>query len=294
MADIRVVGKARGGRCVFCHDSLSDDVSRCPECRAAWHRDCGAEASRCPTIACPGPAPAAEVARRRGRHYPAAPRPARPAVAAPPQRPAREPSRPGWTVDRPPPSAAARFGPYSRLLLSGLVNGAVVLGIAALLLYVVTHWPQVWEGLQRGKHGRHEGPGSALVKLLIFGGVLGVWGGVCLSWLLRLPGSAAETRKLLDETTPVLMYLSTYTQGTGKHKTRWARLRGKHGEHAGAVHEMKLDGLLPPWWLTSRAWAEQPVLVYGLPPPGPYVLEFDDGMLALVHPDDETSRRGRG
>lgn len=264
MADIRIVGRARGGRCVYCHDTLSDDVARCPECRAAWHRDCGAEATRCPTIACPGPAPA------------------------------REPTRPGWTVDRRAPSRAARLGPYLRLVVSGLFNLVVVLGVLAIVLWAVTHWPQFWDALCHGKRGRYEGPVAALLKLLGLGLLVALFGGLCGSWLLRLPAVAAETRLLLDSTTPVLMYLSTYTVRSGKHTQRWARLYGRHGEYAGAVHEMKLGGLLPPWWLTSQSWNDHPVLVYGLPPPGPYVLEFEDGLLALVHPDDESLRPGRG
>lgn len=39
-----------------------------------------------------------------------------------------------------------------------------------------------------------------------------------------------------------------------------------------------------PWWLRFKEGER--VLVYGLPPPGPYILEFEDGLLALLHPDE--------
>jgi hypothetical protein len=47
-------------RCSYCHDRLSSSgVRRCRDCGTGLHRDCWAEARRCPTLGCaPRPAPA--------------------------------------------------------------------------------------------------------------------------------------------------------------------------------------------------------------------------------------------
>jgi hypothetical protein len=75
------------------------------------------------------------------------------------------------------------------------------------------------------------------------------------------------------------MRLTVTSQGSGKHIKWFAKL-------AGGGHRLSLSiaGILPPGWLRRRC-ESQPVLVYGLPPPGPYIIEFPDGALALVHPD---------
>jgi hypothetical protein len=79
------------------------------------------------------------------------------------------------------------------------------------------------------------------------------------------------------------MRLGIHSTGSGKSKKRWATLNPLSGSRAGAL-TIEVGGVLPTWWLNHQDGAR--VLVYGLPPPGPYILEFEDGWLALVHPDD--------
>jgi hypothetical protein len=134
-----------------------------------------------------------------------------------------------------------------------------------------------------------DGAGAQAVALAVAAGTLVAalvaiaWSG---AWLRRLPGVVNELHALLEETTPVLMELTVEREGHGKTATWYARLTGRHGEYAGQEHRFQLGGLLPPWWLTAFERAGEPVLVYGLPPPGPYVIEFESGALALLHPDE--------
>jgi hypothetical protein len=170
-------------------------------------------------------------------------------------------------------------------VLSGLWNGAVVLAIAGLVLWAVSHPSDLWRFLSTGKHGSHVPAPLAVLKGLMFACAPALFGWLAGRWLLQLPGVVAELHELLQRTDPVLMNLSVYTTGEGKRKKRWARLTGRYGAVAHQTFELELDGILPPWWLMYSE-RRQPVLVYGLPPPGPYVLEFESGALALVHPDE--------
>jgi hypothetical protein len=110
---------------------------------------------------------------------------------------------------------------------------------------------------------------TALVVALYFG-----------DWLREVPAVLREVSSLLDDTRPTAMRLTVVTNTSGKSTTWSANLVG-----GGTTLNLSLGGLLPPGWLRKRGSVEEPVLVYGLPPPGPYVLEFPDGALALVHPD---------
>lgn len=240
----------------------------CPECGAAWHPDCGAEATRarCPTIGCTGPAPAAEL--RRGRRRQAA---TERSDGAAPARPRRR------------PGLAARLGPYVRLVISGLVTTLFLAGASAFLLWPVLGTASFWKAMSTGKRGSHVPWPLALLESVMLLGMAGVFAWLCVRWLLRLPSVWSELGQLLDDTTPTAMTLGIYTTGSGKKKKRWARLTPRSGPRSQEL-TLQLDGILPPWWLGFQDGAR--VLVYGLPPPGPYILEFEDGWLALVHPDD--------
>ncbi|MBX3466128.1 MAG: hypothetical protein KF878_04405 [Planctomycetes bacterium] len=268
MAQIRFVGRPRGGRCVYCHDGLQGAVHHCPGCGAAWHPECSAETAgrrRCPTIGCSGPAPDAELRRGRRRE----PLPSRLPPEAEPRAPHRR------------PGALARLGPYTRLVFSGVVHSLTFSVASGLLLWALTHPSGLWEAASTHR-GHNPWPIALLLccmLLCVLG--LGVW--YCGQWLLRLPGVWRELGQLLDETTPVAMRLSIYSTGSGKSRRTYARLVPVEGRGPQEDLNLQLDGLLPPWWVSRHDGAR--VLVYGLPPPGPYVLEFEDGWLALVHPD---------
>ncbi len=289
---IRFVGQARGGRCVFCHDTLGGETARCEECRAAWHREC-LEGDRCPTLGCSAPAVALAV--------PAAPAPPAPPAAAaaattivvaqersPPPR--GRPHEPRWVRRRAGrvPGLLARVGPFARLLWSGLAHLALLSLCAGTIGVTLLH-PAVWQALSEAAS---EGL-SRLLTLLAGGALLVAWAGwlarYSARWLLRLPGVVGELGVLLDRTTPTLMDLEVLVLPDARGMKRWcARLTGRPGgPEAGRRHDLAVNLLLTPWWVTM--WGHRPprpVLVYGLPPPGPYVIEFEDGALALVHPDE--------
>jgi len=258
---IRLVGRVSGGRCVFCHDGLQGDVERCPECRAAWHEDCRPSDGHCHTLGCTAPAPQPSPAAR----------------AEPGPRAA-----PAWTVDGRRPGWAARLGPYSRLYASAVAHLTLCLVLLTGVLVALVNHAALW----RAFGGR--GTADLVLGLLVGAGTVGAasaaiaWSG---RWLLRLPGVVNELHALLEETTPVLMELTVEKEVRGRAVNWYARLTGRHGEFAGQEHLLEVRGLLPPWWLTSFERSAEPVLVYGLPPPGPYVIEFQSGALALLHPE---------
>ncbi len=246
-------------------------MRRCPECSAAWHPDCGAASTRarCPTIGCSGPAPDAEERRGRQRRPAAAPRADWTTIT--PDRPRRR------------PGLAARLGPYVRLVVSGLLTTALLTGATAFLLYPLSDPSGFWKAMSTGKRGSHTPWPIALVQTLVLMGMAGAAVWLAAGWLRRLPSVWRELGQLLDDTTPTAMRLGIHTTGSGKSKKRWATLTPSGGSSAGGL-TIQLDGVLPPWWLNHQDGAR--VLVYGLPPPGPYIFEFEDGWLALVHPDD--------
>lgn len=256
MGNIRVVGRARGGRCVFCHDSLGGDVRHCGGCGATWHSDCGV--TGCPTLGCSRPTPDAQQRRGATKHM------------------SVEPAHKGK------PGLAARVGPYTRLVMSGLFGAAMVTAVVVFFGWVLTHPGGYWEFCMTGKRGRVEPVPLAVLKAVMFLFLPGMFGWAMARWLFALPRVWKEVGQLLDSTTPTAMRLGVFSTGSGKKKRWYATLKALSG---GEPLTISLYGLLPPWWLFRQDGKH--VLVYGLPPPGPYVLEFEDGWLALVHPDDD-------
>lgn len=288
MAELILVGRrSPGQRCAYCHGELGDEeVATCEGCQVTLHVACRAEVAACPTRGCgrrgPHPARGGRARQRRGRRRRERPR-ARAGLELPPSIQA---------ALAPPAASRAsawigpRTGPYLRLVASGVWNallGALLLG---LLVALLTHLPEAYHSLTTGR----KPVAWPMAALYLLGGAallsFGVW--KTGTWLLQLPRVWSEVGHLLDRTDPARMRLTVRRERHGKNVRVWADLRptGPPGARPPGTRRLtlRLAGLLPPWWLEGRSGQE--VWVYGLPPPGPYLLEFEDGRLALVHPDE--------
>mgnify|MGYP001291549231 CR=1 FL=1 len=281
---VRVGRRSPGQRCAYCHGPLGHEPhAACEGCGATLHASCREELARCPSPGCPGPRQA--VSRREPAGAP------QPELRLSPEIEAaldaahrsslarrRQEGREAWTPrPRGPAGAWARVGPYARLSLSAIFSLVACLTMSGLLIAMAVQPLATWTALTSGPKAS-PWPWAALI-LVVLTTVLAVGAYLSAAWLLRIPGVWRELGQLLDHTRPVPMRLTIRTTGSGKHRQTWADLTG--GPHPRL--SLCLDGLLPPGWLTRRSGEE--VLVYGLPPPGPYLLEFSDGRLALVHPD---------
>lgn len=181
-------------------------------------------------------------------------------------------------ADRRRPSPVARGEVDAHLRQSLIANLLVVVVTSGYLLWVATHWHTFWSFIERIDHGGRRSGGTPVlagISLVVAG--LFLLG--CSLWLRRLPAVYREVTSLLDDTRPTAMRLSVASEREGKSECWYATLVG-----GGTSLKIPLRGLLTPEWM-KRRMADRPVLVYGLPPPGPYIVEFPDGALALVHPD---------
>jgi hypothetical protein len=266
MDEVRIIGRssARAPRCVFCHDDLApEEIASCPACAATWHPDCARGAASCPTRGCAGPPPDPRAPRRPTTIVRPAPPPAPPAPPAP----------------HPRPGPWARVGPYARLALAATLTSLGALASGGIVLALLVNTPR----LLREVASVHDVELDIFVAFVL--GLLLLVAGfglrAAVRWLRGFPGLAREVRRLLDEETPEPMVLGVRAQPAPGGTTYWAILSGQ-----GVHRELRLSGLFPPWWLLrERRRAE--VHVYGLRSPGPCIIEFADGWLALVHPDPE-------
>lgn len=242
MPRLRVVGRVREGRCAFCYGLLSLGVAR--RCP-----ECQAAwhsrcgPGRCRTAGCSGP----QVE---------SPAPSGEVVGAP---------RPGWL---------ARLGPFLRLIAWWLLNLVLFMPSAGLVAWVLTRSSGVLAA------ARDAVARSAWVEVVVPAGLLVAVAVIaCLTGrqVVRVPWLVLEVRRLLKHTAPTLVTISIQANVVRDDNRWWAILRGPEQVRA----EVPLYGLLPPWWLRLRSAGES-VLCYGWPPPGPYVLQFDDGWLAIV------------
>lgn len=146
-------------------------------------------------------------------------------------------------------------------------------------------WPLMsWSSFM--KVASVEEDGGGLIVLLVLGvAALCTFLGT-LHWLCRLPGVFREVNHLLDSTEPTLMRLTVRKRVTpdsdGQATTSWEASLA--GDGPDSRLSFTVSGFLPPRWLRSERFWNTPVLVYGLPPPGPYLIELEDGSLAVVHP----------
>ncbi len=286
MARIRLVGRARGGRCVFCHDGLQGDVERCPECRAAWHEDCRPIDGHCHTLGCTAPAPL--PSGRAGQVRIVEPALDRPIVDRFEPQAAR--SDPAWTIPRRQPGRrpgwSARVGPYSRLVVGGALCAAPLLALLGAVAVGLRHPIDLWTSLRPVEELEHPVPYGLLLLLLC--GFTAITLPYLILWLRTFPKLFREVHLLLESTRPVLMDLTIEPVAEfGLVYHHAACLQGRHGEWANHRFQWRLGHLTPAW--LSRAEG-QPVLVYGLPSSGPYILELESGDLALVHPNQAERR----
>src|SRR5947207_2390067 len=94
----------------------------------------------------------------------------------------------------------------------------------------------------------------------------------------RLEASAPPMMQPVG-TQPIPMRLTIAVTGSGSDERRTAVLDG-----GGHRLDLAVAGLLPASWI-GRMPPGTRCYVYGLPPPGPYLIEVPDGRLALFHPD---------
>lgn len=286
MARIQVVGTRRQpGRCAYCHDRLDALVHHCEGCGTWIHLDCLEELTgSCPTPGCAG-TPNAEPPPRRPRHrQPRAERRQRRQRHRRRRHHRDRPTLEQWAREEAVdhhrvPTGWARWGPYSRLALSGALHLAFLAFAVFVVVWAALHPHEAWEALRKGKHGSSDGNGW--MSLLFFGGGIGVFGWFSVRWLSRWPRVWDEVGRLLERGRPLPMRLRVWTQGSGKHRQTWARLQGLDGH---PEFRFQLSGVLPPGWL-SRPRDGTPVLVYGVEDgEPPYLIENGNGQLALVHP----------
>ncbi|MEZ0228162.1 MAG: hypothetical protein ACAI25_06020, partial [Planctomycetota bacterium] len=222
------------------------------------HRDCRSELGRCPTIGC--------AASTRTKSAAAA---TRDEVVDLPGRSQRVGA----------PSAFARLRPYSQLYWSGVWWTFIILISIGFLL-----WPLIsWKSMRMAfadEDNPHPGNGGPICLLSAFGPVaVGlIFNGVL--WLRRLPSLKREVAELLDRTEPIPMRITITVRGSGSDERREAVLSG-----GGYTLPIEKKGLQAPNWVFHLRTGTR-VYVYGLPPPGPYLIEMPDGRLALWHPDD--------
>ena len=293
MGRVRVVGR-RGeqGRCAYCRGALGlEEAPACDGCGTHLHQACRVELGGCPSIGCRhaiprarrgvpvfagGPAPDAARTLVEGARGAAPER-----VVAGRLRRERDAARPaeGRAERRRLPAAWARFGPYARMTVRTAAHTGVLLGLAFALLWALTHPSLAWEALTREKGGRHT-DAAGVIHTAAFAAFGAMFGFFAVHWLRRLPAFWRRVGEVLDDDEVVPAVLRSWTVGSGKRKKRWVSLTP---DPPRAPRQVRLEGILPPWWLGLRSGAR--VYVHGdLEGDGPLVLEFEDGLLALLDP----------
>lgn len=256
------VGRRDGGdhRCAYCHGALeTEGPVACDACGAQLHPDCWDELGRCPAVGCAGTRGSIEPTDAvEPRAWPPGP------VAL---------SR--WRA----PPAGARQQIHSSLTSDANVSLGCAGVLSTVLVALVINWSWTWDVLSHHK-GRSLSWPESVCQLMVVFGLLVLVLLANLSWLAKLPEVRREVERLLDSTRPVPMTLRLRVEGSSKHKRTLVDLEGGGQRLSVPVQSRFASGGR---WI--EAHDGRVVLVYGLPPPGPYVLEFEDGRLALLHPD---------
>ncbi len=289
MGRVRVVGR-RGeqGRCAYCRGALDlEDTPACDGCGTCLHPACRAELGGCPSIGCRHAVPRARRGVTAAAGGPRARAPNAGTAGAPPdeyvatgrlRHDRGAPGAAGRRVSRRLPAAWARFGPYARMTARTALHVGVLLALAVGLLWALTHPNTAWAMASRSKRGD-----SVIVGLISYALVFGLGGlftFLAVQWLRRLPAFWRRVGEVLDDGEVVPAVLRSWTVGSGRHTQRWISLTPDPPRRP---RQVQLEGVLPPWWLGLRSGAR--VYVHGdLEGDGPLVLEFEDGLLALLDP----------
>ncbi len=267
MGKIRIIGKRRsGGRCAYCLDQLQEsEAETCVGCGAGMHAACKQELGGCPSIGCkyatvrfrtPAPRNTRDVGEQVRLPHEAG-------------RTSRQP--PGWRV---------RFGPFARMLTRTGVWVALLLVTGALLVGAALNFESTWAALCETKSGGHSAFEGTFVGLggIAFAGFI-LYSGI--NWLRRLPGVWSRVDRLLDDGYVMPARLRTYSTGSGKSTTWWAVLTPIGT--GGAERRVDIAGIVTPSWIRNRSG--QRVWVHGFEDPDEtFVVEFEDGLLALLDP----------
>jgi len=292
---VRVVGtRKQPGRCAYCHDQLVALGHRCPGCATWLHLDCWEEVQTCVSPGCEEKAP---ERTRRGRRSSREPQPSRPSGRTR----AREHRDQGrgrahvrsdedleaWAAEsarsRRDYGFWARTAPYFRLLLSLIVNLAIVAAILAVVYWVLSDPSHAWQSLRKGKGGRSSDL-NGYIGVLCLGGFSAFLGFASIRWLIKWPGVWVETGRLLEWAQPEPLRMRIWKDTAGRNVTTYAEFKTLDDTLRSGMEKVKLAGLLPPSWLRSEC-LRKPVLVYGLDDgQPPYLIEDVSGQLALIHP----------
>ena len=101
------------------------------------------------------------------------------------------------------------------------------------------------------------------------------------SWLRRLPATWRQVGALLDTSRPAPMTLTIRREARGRNEELHADFTSPTARFSVPVDRAS-SPILIPGWLARRGGSA--VLVHGAAP-GPYLLEFGDGELALLAPE---------
>jgi hypothetical protein len=271
---IQIVGRTEARRCPYCHDLLRDEATLpCRRCDVQLHTDCWDELDVCPCAGCPGrPVRQARALSPRQARL-RAERRARRARIEELQR-TREATELEAEARRPRSDYGARFSLYGRLLVSALAHllGFVV-SLGGLIL-LLGNFRAAAEALSMG---------MIFLVLLAFVTLY-----LSAKWLVRVPRVFFALGRMLDEERPRPARL-TVTREEDDRPGYFANLHV-----GGRAYRFRLTELLRPGWLDARHTNAR-VWLYGQQHSWdpPWVIEFDDGWLALVYPEDEDLERIR-
>lgn len=270
MGKVRLVGRRSDrARCAYCRERVAEEERvACEGCGALTHDACRDELGGCPTLGC-------QSARSR------------PLLAREPREERRGRRRRGegrrWhgRVTRSPPGLLGRIGPYARIVIKSACAAALLVAFLAVVVWGVTHPADVWTVLEKTRSSRRTMVGQvlALIGFCMMGGTFSALSG---RWLARVPDLWRRVGELLDDGLVTPMRLRVYTEGSGKDKRTLVDLRSDAGDGWEAAR-LDVGHFFTPLWLRWRDRAR--VYVHGAGSGGPYVLEFDDGLLVLLDPD---------
>ena len=178
------------------------------------------------------------------------------------------------------PGLWGRFGPYSRMVVKTLLSIVFLQLLLAGALYAIAHPHETVDAFMRGKGG-----GKSVGNLVGHAFITLLMGGIgcfyAVSWLRRLGSVWTRVGELLDDGEVLPMRMRVLTRGSGKTRTTFIALDPLE---AGGWRLRETEvGMFMPWWVRRKE--NERVYVHGAEGPGPYVVEFSNGLLTLLDPD---------